>query len=301
MMRQMTFIITLCLAMLSGGGAAQEKTKAQEKPKDGYFTTRDGVKIHYLIQGRGAPVVLIHGYTGSAYGNWFRNGVAQALVKNHLVVAIDCRNHGLSDKPDGATGFGKAEDVIEMIDHLKIQKAHFHGYSMGGAIVGRLLALIPDRMITASFGGSGIAEADPEVRAKAPTDKQGTDPQEAEALRTLRIRRAMDLGMSKEEAEKAADAPRPARTATAASATRPAAPARPQLDLSNLKNLPMLAINGEYDRPLAKTHRMWRELNNFTNVVLDGKSHNTAIMAGYIPDLYITSLVNFINANDPKK
>ena len=63
----------------------------------------------------------------------------------------------------------------------------------------------------------------------------------------------------------------------------------------------MLAINGEYDRPMAKTHRMWRELNNFTNIVLDGKSHNTAIMAGYIPDLYITSLVNFINANDPKK
>ena len=54
---------------------------AQEKPKDGYFTTKDGVKIHYLIQGQGTPVILIHGYTGSAYGNWFRNGVAQALVK----------------------------------------------------------------------------------------------------------------------------------------------------------------------------------------------------------------------------
>jgi len=271
---------------------------AQEKPKDGYFTTKDGVKIHYLIQGKGTPVVLIHGYTGSAYGNWFRNGVAQALVKNHQVVAIDCRNHGLSDKPDGPTGFGKAEDVIEMIDHLRIQRAHFHGYSMGGAIVGRLLGMIPERMITASFGGSGIIEVEEEMRAKMPVDKQGTDPQEAEALRTLRIRRAMDLGMSKEEAEKAADAPRPVRTAPAA---RPAAAtARPQLDLSKLKNMPMLAINGEYDRPLAKTHRMWRELNNFTNVVLDGKSHNTAIMAGYIPPLYIKALANFINANDPE-
>lgn len=293
-MRRITLVTMLCLAMMSVTAAAQEK------PKDGYFTTKDGVKIHYLIQGKGTPVVLIHGYTGSAYGNWFRNGVAQALVKNHLVVAIDCRNHGLSDKPDGPTGFGKAEDVIEMIDHLKIEKAHFHGYSMGGAIVGRLLALIPERMMTASFGGSGIAEVDSDLRAKVPSDKQGTDPQEAEALRTLRIRRAMDLGMSKEEAEKAADAPRPARTA-APSSTTPAAPARAQLDLSKLRNKPMLAINGEYDRPLAKTHRMWRELNNFTSVVLEGKSHNTAIMAGYIPDLYITSLVNFINGNDPRK
>ncbi|QQS46536.1 MAG: alpha/beta hydrolase [Acidobacteriota bacterium] len=291
-MRKISLLITLCLAMVSVAA------HAQEKPKDGYFTTKDGVKIHYLIQGKGTPVVLIHGYTGSAYGNWFRNGVAQALVKNHQVVAIDCRNHGLSDKPDGPTGFGKAEDVIEMIDHLRIQRAHFHGYSMGGAIVGRLLGMIPERMITASFGGSGIIEVEEEMRAKMPVDKQGTDPQEAEALRTLRIRRAMDLGMSKEEAEKAADAPRPVRTAPAA---RPAAAtARPQLDLSKLKNMPMLAINGEYDRPLAKTHRMWRELNNFTNVVLDGKSHNTAIMAGYIPPLYIKALANFINANDPE-
>jgi hypothetical protein len=63
----------------------------------------------------------------------------------------------------------------------------------------------------------------------------------------------------------------------------------------------MLAINGEFDRPIAKTHRMWRELNNFTNIVLPGKSHLTAIMSGYIPELYVTSLVNFINSNDPKK
>src|SRR5262249_12395972 len=149
-MRRITFLITLCLTLMTSA------TFAQEKPKDGYFTTKDGVKIHYLIQGEGTPVILIHGYTGSAYGNWFRNGIGQALAKNHMVVAIDCRNHGLSDKPDGPTGRGKAEDVIEMMDQLKIQKAHFHGYSMGGAIVGRLLALIPERMITAGFGGSGL-------------------------------------------------------------------------------------------------------------------------------------------------
>ena len=62
----------------------------------------------------------------------------------------------------------------------------------------------------------------------------------------------------------------------------------------------MLAINGEFDRPIAKTHRMWRELHNFTNVVLPGKSH-LAISPGYIPKEYIESIVNFINANDPKK
>ena len=62
----------------------------------------------------------------------------------------------------------------------------------------------------------------------------------------------------------------------------------------------MLAINGEYDRPNAKTHRLQREVKNFKSVVLPGKSHLTAIMAGYMPKEYPESLVAFINANDPK-
>ena len=272
---------------------------ADGKPTEHDMTTSDGVKIHYYVMGKGTPVILIHGYTGTAWGNWFSNGIAQALAKNHTVVALDCRNHGKSDKPV-ANGPGKAEDVVELMDHLKIKKAHIHGYSMGGGITGRLLTMIPDRMITASFGGSGIPEADPEMRAKVPPDKQGRDPQEEEASRTLRIHRAMDLGMSKEEAEKQAATPAPARTPAAAPAA--AAPARtgPQLDLTKL-NIPMLAINGEFDRPNAKTTRMTREVKNFTNVVLPGKSHLTAIMAGYMPKEYLESLVKFVNANDPKK
>jgi pimeloyl-ACP methyl ester carboxylesterase len=298
MMRRTILVIALCLTM---SGLAF----AQGEPKHGYFTTKDGIKIHYLTLGKGTPVILIHGYTGSAEGNWFRNGIAQALAKTNLVVAIDCRNHGRSDKPQPG-GPGRAEDVIELMDHLKIQKAHFHGYSMGGGIVGRLMAMIPDRFITAGFGGSGIQERDPEWRSKVPPDKEGTDPQEAEASRALRIRAAMDNGMSKEEAEKAASAPRQPRAATRRPATaegeaapRPAA-SGPQLDLTKI-TFPVMAVNGEFDRPYAKTFRMWRELRNFTSVVLPGKSHLTAISAPYIPKEYVESVVKFITTNDIKK
>ena len=111
---------------------------ADATPKEDFMTTSDGVKIHYYVMGKGTPVVLIHGYTGTAWGNWFANGIAQALAKNHMVVALDCRNHGKSDKPV-ANGPGKAQDVVELMDHLKIQKAHIHGYSMGGGITAQLL------------------------------------------------------------------------------------------------------------------------------------------------------------------
>jgi len=295
-MRRLTiFSSALCLVVMAGAVCAQDK------PQDGYFTTSDGVKIHYLVQGKGTPVILIHGYTGSAQGNWFSNGIAEALAKNHMVVAIDCRNHGKSDKPQ-PMGPGRAEDVIEMMDHLKIQKAHFHGYSMGGGIVGRLMALIPERFLTAGFGGSGIPEVDPEWRAKVPKDKEGRDPLEDEASAKLRTRRAADLGMTVEELQKQQQQRQEQQRAALQAATaagRPQ-PAGPQLDLTKI-TFPVLAINGEFDHPLQKTVRLHRELRNFTNVVLPGKSHLTAIMVGYMPKEYLESVVKFINANDPKK
>ncbi len=280
--------------MVMAAGAAS----AQDKPSHNFFKTSDGVKIHYMVKGKGAPVILIHGYTGSAEGNWFSNGIADALARNHMVIAIDCRNHGQSDKPQ-PMGPGRAEDVIEMMDHLKIQKAHFHGYSMGGGIVGRLMALIPDRFITAGFGGSGIQEVDPDWRAKLPKDKEGRDPQEDEASGKLRAKRASDLGITVEELAKQLQQRQEQQRAALAAAAR-TQPAGPQLDLTKIA-FPVMAVNGEFDRPLARTVRMHRELRNFTNVVLPGKSHLTAIMAGYMPQEYLEAVVKFINANDPKK
>ena len=154
--------ITTVRAQNTGAAAT-----AGAAPQDGYFTASDGVKIHYMTLGdRGSWVVLIHGYSDSARRMWFTTGIAPAIARTHRVVAIDNRNHGLSDKPTPG-GSGRAEDTIELMDHLKIQKAHIHGYSMGGGIVGTLLGKIPDRFITAGFGGSGMTETDPELRALA--------------------------------------------------------------------------------------------------------------------------------------
>ncbi|MEP7274213.1 MAG: alpha/beta hydrolase [Acidobacteriota bacterium] len=307
-----TTILSIAFSLIAIANAGLSQTNPaqpglmQPKPAHNFFTTSDGIKIHYMVMGKGTPVVLIHGYTGSAEGNWFRNGVADALARTNLVVALDCRNHGKSDKPQ-LNGPGRAEDVVELIDHLKIQKAHFHGYSMGGSIVAQLMVLIPDRMITAGFGGSGVPEVEADWREKVPADKQGRDPQEEEASRNLRIRHAMDNGATREEAEKQADTPRPPRTPPAQTSTQTSGastprpqPTGPQLDLTKIF-FPVLAINGEYDRPLAKTHRMWRELRTFRNVVLPGKSHLTAISPGYIPKEYVESVVDFVNDYNPRK
>jgi pimeloyl-ACP methyl ester carboxylesterase len=278
MMRQRVCLLALTVLLVA------TQLRAEEKPAHQYMTTSDGVKIHYLTLGRGTPIILIHGYTGYAEGNWFANGIADALAPNHRVIALDVRGHGQSDKPHDATKYGDRlwKDVFELMDHLKIERAHVHGYSMGGAIVTQLLAHHPERFITASYGGSGVREMDREWQAKVPKDNPGPDPKEAEANQKLQ------------------NAPYRDNEALAAVRKGFQAGLAPPIDLSKI-TIPVLAINGEFDGPNAKTHRMQRELKDFQSVVLPGKSHLTAIMAGYIPDLYIKTLIEFINSHDPKE
>jgi len=273
--------------MNKGGIDMSDNKQSTDKPVKTYFNTSDGIKIHYMLLGSGGShVLLIHGFTSNAYGNWYANGIMDALAKNHRVVALDCRNHGRSDKPQPGQ-LGRALDAIELMDALGIDKAHIHGYSMGGMFTGQLLDSHPERFITAGFGGSGIREVDPHWIEQVPKDRFNTDPEEAKASRTLRINAAMDRGMSREEAEKEADKP------------RQPLPPRPVIDIDLTKvKIPVLAINGEFDNPYEKTFLLWRELADFTNVILCGKSHLTAIAPAYMPHEYPDSLIRFINAND---
>jgi pimeloyl-ACP methyl ester carboxylesterase len=278
---------TSILAFAAAALTALPMLKADE-PKNDYFTTSDGVKIHYITLGdHGTWVVLIHGFSDSAQRMFFSTGIAPALAKNHRVVAIDNRNHGLSDKPN-PNGSGRAEDTIELMDHLHIAKAHIHGYSMGGGFTGALLASHPDRFITAIFGGSGIQEVDEDLRKRAVAmDTVMPTPQGAEAAAFQRLR----------ERSAAAAAGRGASTATPNAAPAPR-PTGLQIDLAKV-TIPVLAINGEFDSPHAKTQRMSRELKNFSNVILPAKNHVGAIaVGGPMPQQYIDSLVDFIDAND---
>jgi pimeloyl-ACP methyl ester carboxylesterase len=278
------------LAFAAAAVLALPVLKAEE-PKNDYFTTSDGVKIHYITIGdHGSWVVLIHGFSDSAQRMFFSTGIAPALARNHRVVAIDNRNHGLSDKPN-PNGSGRAEDTIELMDHLNIAKAHIHGYSMGGGFTGALLASHPERFITAIFGGSGIQEVDEDLRKKAAAmDTPMPTPQGAEAAAFQRLR----------ERSAAAAASRGNAAPSTATTTTPAG--RPvsvlQIDLTKV-SIPVLAINGEFDSPHAKTQRMSRELKNFSNVILPAKNHVGAIaVGGPMPQQYIDSLVDFIDAND---
>ena len=131
------------------------------------FFDSNGVRIRYIEQGAGEPIVLIHGFFGKAEAA----GVAslfRELVKNYRVIALDCRGHGKSDKPHDVKQYGRemALDIVRLLDHLKIQKAHIVGYSMGALITAKLLTMNPERFLTATLGGTGalLAPAEPAIK-----------------------------------------------------------------------------------------------------------------------------------------
>jgi len=77
------------------------------------------------------------------------------LAKQYRVIALDCRGHGKSDKPHDPKLYGQemVEDVARLLDHLRIEKAHVVGYSMGAAIAGHLLVTHPERLRSVTLGG----------------------------------------------------------------------------------------------------------------------------------------------------
>jgi len=129
---------------------------APAAPPDDRFDA-NGVSLHYITLGTGDPVVLIHGLYSSEKRNWELPGIVKRLATRYEVIAPDMPGHGQSDKPDRADAYGltMVDDVVRLLDHLKIKKAHVVGYSMGGMIVMKLLATHPDRVASAFVGGMG--------------------------------------------------------------------------------------------------------------------------------------------------
>jgi pimeloyl-ACP methyl ester carboxylesterase len=115
-----------------------------------------GVPMRYVEQGQGDAVVLVHCYTGNLDDQWIATGVLDGLAAAHRTIAFDLRGHGRSGKPHDPAAYGveMAEDVVRLLDHLRVPRAHVVGYSMGAHLVALLLARHADRLVTAALGGA---------------------------------------------------------------------------------------------------------------------------------------------------
>jgi len=117
--------------------------KAQEKIKDG-FATVNGVRLHYLIAGKGAPVILLHGYAQNSH-MW--RPLIPELAKTHTVIAPDLRGFGQSAKPD--TGYTKklmAQDIHALAISLGFAKETIVGHDIGLMVAYAYAAQYPNEV-----------------------------------------------------------------------------------------------------------------------------------------------------------
>lgn len=129
-----------------------------------YFTSFDGTKIYYEEKGNGYPVVLIHGFSGTAQG--WKNGpfYADLLAAGYKVIILDQRGNGHSDKPHTDAGYAndaEAKDIMGLVSSLNIKHYDAVGYSRGSIIVSRLLVL-DKRLHKAVMGGMGDGYTNPQ-------------------------------------------------------------------------------------------------------------------------------------------
>jgi pimeloyl-ACP methyl ester carboxylesterase len=120
----------------------------------------DGVDIAFLDEGKGDPIVLVHGFASTAQVNWVYPGWVATLTRaGRRVIALDNRGHGGSSKLYDPTAYHSAlmaEDVRALLDHLDLGRADVMGYSMGARITAFFALAHPQRLRRAVFGGLGI-------------------------------------------------------------------------------------------------------------------------------------------------
>jgi pimeloyl-ACP methyl ester carboxylesterase len=244
-------------------------------PRDSFFNS-DGVQIRYVDQGQGSAVVLVHGYTGNLERHWLAPGIFADLVKDHRVIALDCRGHGKSGKPADPKSYGAemGQDIVRLLDHLKIRRAHLVGYSMGAIIAGRLLTTNADRFLTVTFIGHHP------VRKWTDDDEQQAEAA-ARELESDTPFRSLILGISPADAQPGEDEIRKLSQGLVATNDLKALAAfhrgRRTLVASETAlaavRVPMLEIIGSADPNLADLQDLRKVMPALTVVVVQGATH----------------------------
>lgn len=106
-----------------------------------------GVGIEVEVTGAGRPVLLLHGFPDR--GRLWRHQVPALAAEGFQVLVPDLRGYGASDKPTDVESYSipfLAADIIAVLDHLGIIRAHVVGHDWGAALAWALASLAPERV-----------------------------------------------------------------------------------------------------------------------------------------------------------
>jgi proline iminopeptidase len=126
-----------------------------------YAVTRDEVRLYFEETGTGTPIVFVHEFAAD-HASW--EPQMRYFSRGHRCIAYSARGYTPSDVPDDDAAYGYEhfrDDVIAILDHLRIPAAHLVGLSMGAYSSLQVALKAPGRVLslTLAAAGSGF-EAD---------------------------------------------------------------------------------------------------------------------------------------------
>jgi pimeloyl-ACP methyl ester carboxylesterase len=129
------------------------------KAHGGQYIAVDDIKIYCETFGAGRPVLVLHGGLGSIEDMSYQ---IRALAASHFVIAVDSRGHGRSTDASAPLSYSRmSDDMVQVLDHLKVDQVDVVGWSDGGIIGLDLAMRHPERVrrlvaIGANFDVDGL-------------------------------------------------------------------------------------------------------------------------------------------------
>lgn len=130
-----------------------------------YATTRDGVKLYFEETGSGTPIVFVHEFAGD-HRSW--EPQVRFFSRYYRCIAFSARGYPPSDVPGDPNAYSQQnarDDVIAVMDHLGLGKAHIVGLSMGGFATVHVGITYPQRALSLVIAGSGYG-SEPTQKAR---------------------------------------------------------------------------------------------------------------------------------------
>ena len=128
-------LLALSMTLLNPGRAFAQAPQSK-------FAEVNGIRLHYLIAGKGDPVVLLHGYAESSH-MWLP--LIAKLADKHAVIAPDLRGFGQSAAPeDGYTKAAMARDIHALVKSLGYGRIRLVGHDIGLMVAYAYAAQYPD-------------------------------------------------------------------------------------------------------------------------------------------------------------
>lgn len=176
-MGKMIWLFTAFLAMINPFSAAAADERG--------VVEVNGARLYYEATGEGEPLVFVHGH--SLDRRMWREQVA--FFKNHFrVIVYDARGYGRSSKQREGELFTHADDFVALLDRLALERVHAVGLSMGGFIVGDVVAMYPERLLSATLA-EGVIRSTPSVNEPMTVEEIAKKNEAIAALKKKGMRR----------------------------------------------------------------------------------------------------------------